>query len=131
MTEYRVVSDGTFYYLQYLKVCQVLLFTLKVWTDVPVPYYDQFHRDFLVHRYDASLNSLNTENLKEWADKHPDIEEYLTKEYEPEMQRLKKEVMEYRMEKDRQSKQGVNLGPQDTLKRATVDWRCSKLEEKK
>lgn len=104
MTEYRVVSDGHVYYLQYLKEYKVLFFTVKTWIDVPYPYYDKVFGSFLALRYNISLSTYNVGNLKEWADQHPNIEEYLAKEYEPEVARLRDRARKYRDEgsKDRE-----------------------------
>lgn len=125
MTEYRVVSDGYAYYLQYMKVYKVLFFTVRIWTDVPRPYYDKVSGDFLALRPDISVNSYNTENLKEMADQYPEIEEYLTKVYEPEMERLRGVARAHREEVNRRSEY------EERIRKATVDWKCSKLEEKK
>lgn len=104
-TEYRIVNDGYWDFLQYKHHHKFLFFKWISWQYIPRPYFDKIYgRDYDITHVKTEICSYNTK-LQDFIKKYPDIEEYF-KYFREEQRRLQRKGMrEYWEILDRMAKE--------------------------
>lgn len=108
MTSYRITSDGSVFFLQYLRENWFSSFVLKTWVDVPIPYCDKKLGAFSTVRTDTSIHADSEGILEAFTERWPNIADYMIR-YHSEQKRMEEERNRYWSEKEDQSKKAVNL----------------------
>lgn len=103
MTKYRLVNDGTFWFLQYQKTNKFLwFFEYKTWEYIPLA--GRFRMGFA---WDVYVNSSESD-VEEFPKRWPQIEPYLEHVQKLENEHIRKENEKYE-ERQRRSKIIKNL----------------------